>query len=123
MHPWTAIHLAIGLENDFHVFDKVGIFSAVSAGRALTPGIVPAHRHREDSAHECNWILVPVLYNELISHCFSREKMPRASDNISESLLIFRKNICTIRSGEAQWGRSLLETIPQNPANALELDS
>jgi len=64
-----------------------------------------------------------MLFDELISHSGFCEKMARASDNISENLLIFRRNICTIRSGEAQWGRSLLETIPQNPANALELDS
>jgi len=32
---------AIGLENDFDLVGEFGIFSAVLARRALTPGIVP----------------------------------------------------------------------------------
>jgi hypothetical protein len=52
-----------------------------------------------------------------------REDADCFGQNISESLLIFGKNIRTIESGEAQWGRSLLEKIPQNLATALEFDS
>ncbi len=56
-----------------------------------------------------------MLSHELELQSCVREKMLMASDNMSDNPLIFRKNICTIESGEAQWGRSLLETIPQNP--------
>jgi hypothetical protein len=49
--------------------------------------------------------------------------MPGFGQYISANLLIFCKNICTIMSGEAQLGRSQLDTIPQNPRQALELDS
>ena len=87
------------------------------------PGIIAALRDLKRLAEQGDRVLLAVLRNELKLHSWPREKMPIASDNISENLLIFSKNICTIESGEAQWGRSLLETIPQNPANALELDS
>jgi hypothetical protein len=35
MHPWAAIHAAIGLENRLHFLGQGSIFSAVPAGRAL----------------------------------------------------------------------------------------
>jgi hypothetical protein len=78
MHPWTAIDASIGLESLLDLFGQVGIFSAVLAGHPLAPGIVPTHRHREHSAHGCNRIHVPMLSNELIAHCWPREKMPNA---------------------------------------------
>jgi hypothetical protein len=77
MHPWTAIDPSIGLESDLDLFGQVGIFSAVLTGRALAPGIVPAHRHLQHSAHRRNRILVPMLRNERIAHCGPRERARR----------------------------------------------
>src|SRR6266581_3952073 len=75
MHPWAAIHAAIGLEDGLYLFSQLSIFSAVPAGRALRPGIIPAHRYFQHPAHEGDRIFLPMLRNELISHGFSREKM------------------------------------------------
>ena len=87
MYPWAPIHPTIGLENDLHLVSEFGIFPAVLARRALAPGIVPADRHIEHSAHQRDGILVPVFPNELVSHALSREKMPTAFFRISRSCL------------------------------------
>src|SRR5947208_3411915 len=85
MDTRAAIHSTIGLEHCLHLFCQLGIFSAVLAGRALTPGIVPTHRYRQHTAHDRHRILVPMLRNELVFHCLSREKMPMAFFTMSRS--------------------------------------
>src|SRR5260370_42200722 len=102
---------------------QFAIFPLVSAWFPLAAVVIATDAHPKHAAHPAHRILLAQLCHQGITQSWLREKMASASDNISEHLLIFRKNICTIRSGEAQWGRSLLATIPQNPANALELDS
>src|SRR5258708_25166448 len=87
MHARAAIHATIGLENDLHLFGKLGIFSAVLALRALAPGIIPTHRYREHPAHEDNGILRPVICHELLSTASLREKMPSAFFKRSSSCL------------------------------------
>jgi hypothetical protein len=87
MHPWTAIDASVGLESRLDVFGQVGIFSAVLAGYPLAPGRVPAHRHREHSAHQGNGRRVPMLCNELVAHGGPREKMPSAFFKLARSCL------------------------------------
>ncbi|MFL5665274.1 MAG: hypothetical protein ACJ8BW_28600 [Ktedonobacteraceae bacterium] len=48
----AALHESVGyhtrtdwLESRLHLLSKLGIFSAMLAGRALRPGVVPTHRH------------------------------------------------------------------------------
>lgn len=87
MHPWTAIDPSVGLESGLDSFGQVGIFSTMSAGHPLAPGVVPTHRHLQHSAHRRNGILMPMLCNELVAHCGPREKMPSAFFKISRSCL------------------------------------
>lgn len=82
-----------------------------------------ASRNSENVAHDHHGKFVLVLFDKLIVHLDSREKMLTTSDRISQNLLILARNLCTLMSGEAQLGRSQLEKVPQNPATALELDS
>src|SRR5437667_8999343 len=94
------------------------------AHQAASPGVIAILGNLKHLTEQRDRVLVAVLGNELECYTWLREKMPKASDKTSrENILTFDKNICTIVSGEAQWGRSRLEKIPQNPANALELDS
>src|SRR5258708_12724721 len=73
MHARAAIHATIGLENDLHLFGKLGIFPAVLALRALAPAIIPTHRYPEHPPPKHNRILVPAICHKLLSTASLRE--------------------------------------------------
>src|SRR5215469_5049942 len=67
------------------LFYELGIFSLVLTGRTLAPSVKATFRDSEHSAHDNNGKFLLVLFNKLIFHLDSREKMPTAFFKISRS--------------------------------------
>src|SRR5512133_4321334 len=67
------------------LFGEQSIFSLALAGRALAPRIIATFRDRKHSAHDHNGKFLLVLFNKLILHLDSREKMLRTFLRISRS--------------------------------------
>src|SRR6266516_4473510 len=65
------------------LFGEQSIFSLALAGRALAPRVIATFRDRKHSAHDHNGKFLLVLFNKLILHLDSREKMLTTSDRIS----------------------------------------
>src|SRR5436305_15244734 len=102
MDARTPIDLAMVQKNLLDFGCKLGIFSTVLGSLPATPSIIAALRNLQRFAEQRDRVLLALLGNELKFHSWPREKMPIASDRISPKLLIFCKNICTIKDGEAQ---------------------
>lgn len=70
-------------QSDASVCDKVmpdllsqlSIFSVTSAGRTLAPGVESAFGNAKHLAHHHDGKLVLVLFDKMIDHLLSREKM------------------------------------------------
>src|SRR5712691_30072 len=81
----TAISALMSTKPLSKLFCELGIFSRVLADRALQPGVIATLVYSEHTAHDHNRKFLLILFNELISHLDSREKMPTAFFNISRS--------------------------------------
>jgi hypothetical protein len=64
---------------------KLSIFSLTLAGRTLAPGIQATFRDSEHVAHDDDGKFVLVLFNKLIPHLESREKMLTTFFSMSRS--------------------------------------
>ena len=64
---------------------QLSIFSGALAGRALAPGIKATFRDSKDIAHDHDGKCVLVLFNKLLFHLESREKMLTTFFRISRS--------------------------------------
>src|SRR5258705_13983984 len=72
---------------------QMSIFLLASAGWTLTPGRESTFRDREHAAHHHYWKFMLVLFDELIVHRWSREKMLTTFFRISRSCWT-RSNSC-----------------------------
>src|SRR2546423_6466329 len=86
MEPRTPIDLPMIQKNLVDFACELGIFSTVSRSLAAFPGIIAALGNLQRTTHDRDGILMPMFSNELIFHCWPREKMPMASDRISLTL-------------------------------------
>src|SRR5258708_13241775 len=80
--PISALVLFKHLPN---LLGEESIFSFALTGRALAPGIKATFRDSENLAHDHNSKFVLVLFDKLIFHLDSREKMLRTFFSISRS--------------------------------------
>ena len=85
VNTWTAIAALMPLERLLNCFGKVSIFSFALAGGALQPCVIATLGHCEHAAHGDNGRFLLVVFDELISHLDSREKMLMAFFRISRS--------------------------------------
>src|SRR5258708_14323505 len=116
MHSRTAIYPSIGMISHLNAFGELAIFSLVLTHRALPPGVIPTHRYVKRLAEQADGILLPMVFDEVISHIWFCEKMATASDRI----LIFRENSCMRRSlllGHCTCQYILLQKFPSHYAS------
>ncbi len=122
MQAWAAVSALMNAKSLLKLFGELGIFSLASTDRTLAPGIQAAFRDSEHSAHDDNGKFLLVLFNTLIFHLDSREKMARASDKSLQSLDVPEEQMyyCKWRSpgGSLPAGND-----PAKPFHALEFDS
>src|SRR5579883_2445205 len=75
MDAWAPVSASVR-DNDLpDLLNQLSIFSAASAGRTLAPGGESAFGNAKHLAPHHNGKLVLVLFNKLIDHLLSREKM------------------------------------------------
>src|SRR2546427_968550 len=79
----TAVSPLMQLKHLPNLLRDMGIFSLMLAGRTLPPGIIATFGHFEHTTHDHHGKFVLVLFNKLIFHLDSREKMPRTFFSIS----------------------------------------
>src|SRR5260221_13078920 len=89
---WAAVDLTMVQKNVLDFGRKLGIFSALGAHRAVSPGVIATDRNIERLAQEGHRILLTVLGNKLESHPWARGKMPIAFFRLSRSC---RTNSCS----------------------------
>ncbi len=85
MNAWAPIPLSMRTKDLSNVGGQLSIFSTAPTGGARAPGIKAAFRNFQDSAHHHNGKLLLVLFNKLIFHLDSREKMLTTFFSISRS--------------------------------------
>src|SRR6266851_8143918 len=75
MNAWTPIDSPMGDKDLLYGGAELSIFSFALTHRALAPCIIPTLRDAEDSAHDDNGKFLLELFDKLIFHLDSREKM------------------------------------------------
>lgn len=79
VNPWRTIPALMLVEHLLNFLGELSIFPLALAGRTLAPGGKAAFRDSKDLAHHDNGKFRLVLFNKLIVHLDSREKMLNAS--------------------------------------------
>ena len=72
---WTPISARVRGKHLSHLFRKLSIFSLASTGGTLAPGVEAAFRDEKSLAHHHNGKFLLVVFNTLLLHLDSREKM------------------------------------------------
>src|SRR5215471_10225640 len=85
MNTRTAISLSMSVKYLSNLFSEQSIFSLASTGGTLAPGIKSAFGDTKHLAHDHDGKLMLVLFNKLIFHLDSREKMLTTFFRISRS--------------------------------------
>src|SRR5579884_1925807 len=85
MNTWTAISTSVRDKNLPNLLSQLSIFSFALTGRALAPSVVATFRDSKNAAHDGDGKFLFVLFDKLIFHLDSREKMLTAFFNISRS--------------------------------------
>ena len=85
MDARTAISASMGDKDLSNLASSLSIFSFVLTGRTLAPGVKAAFRDSEHVAHHHDGKFVLVLFNKLLFHLESREKMLTTFFKISRS--------------------------------------
>lgn len=85
MDAWTPIPASVCDKDLLNLLHQLSIFLVVPAGRTPAPGIKSAFGHAKNLAHDHHGKFVLVLFNKLIFHLLSREKMLTAFFNMSRS--------------------------------------
>ena len=85
INAWRAISLQMLFKYLPNFLLEMSIFSFPLAGGTLAPGVKAAFRDREYTAHYHYWKLTLMLFNKLIFHRWSREKMLTTFFRISRS--------------------------------------
>src|SRR2546430_10858092 len=85
VNAWAAIDLTILQENLLDLSAEAGIFSAMLARLAASPGIIATLRDLKRLAEHRDRVLLTVLCNERKGQSWLREKMPSAFFRMSRS--------------------------------------
>ena len=85
MQAWAAVSATMSVEFLSNLFCELGIFSLALTGRTLAPCVKATFRDIKYSAHDDNGKFLLVLFDKLVFHLDSREKMPTAFFRISRS--------------------------------------
>lgn len=75
MNAWTPVSASMGHKDLPNFLCELSIFSGMLAGRTLAPGRESAFGNVKHLAHHHDGKFVLVLFNKLIFHLLSREKM------------------------------------------------
>jgi hypothetical protein len=75
LDAWTPLSASVCDKNLPNLLHQLNIFLVVSAGRTPAPGIKSAFGHAKNLAHDHHGKFLLVLFNTLIFHLLSREKM------------------------------------------------
>ncbi len=84
-NPWRSIPALVLIKHLANGLRELSIFSMTLAGGALAPSVKAAFGNLKDSTHDDDGKLLLVLFDKLISHLDSREKMLIAFFSISRS--------------------------------------
>ena len=85
MQARAAVSATMSVELLSNLFCELGIFSLALTGGTLSPGVKATFRDTKHSAHDDNREFLLVLFDKLLFHLDSREKMPTTFFNISRS--------------------------------------
>jgi len=85
MQAWTAVSATMSVKLLSNLFCELGIFSFALTGGALAPGVKATFRDIKHSAHDDNGEFLLVLFDKLLVHLDSREKMPTTFFTLSHS--------------------------------------
>jgi len=85
MQAWAALSATMRVKLLSNLFYELGNFSFALTGRTLSPGVKATFRDTQHSAHDDNREFLLVLFDKLLFHLESREKMPTTFFNISRS--------------------------------------
>jgi hypothetical protein len=85
MQTRAGIRLPIGMVSHSNVFAAVAIFSLALTHRSLSPGILSTDGNAESLTSPLHWMVLPMIFNKLLSHDWGREKMATAFFTISRS--------------------------------------
>src|SRR5581483_8263971 len=85
MQAWTAVSATMSAKFLSNLFGELGIFSLALTGWTLAPSVKATFRDTKHSAHDDNGEFLLVLFDKLVFHLDSREKMPTAFFRISRS--------------------------------------
>src|SRR5579883_3087030 len=85
VNAWGTLPALVLINHLMNFLSELSIFSAALAGWALTPGIIATFRDFTDSTHDDHGKLLPVLFDKMIAHLDSREKMLTAFFSSSRS--------------------------------------
>ncbi len=75
LNTWTPVSLLMVLKDLSNMGGELSIFSPALTGRALAPGVKAAFRDFQDLTHDDDGKFLLVLFNKLVLHLDSREKM------------------------------------------------
>ena len=76
MQAWAALSATMSVKLLSNLFYELGIFSFALTGGTLSPGVKATFRDIKHSAHNDNGEFLLVLFDTLLVHLDSREKMP-----------------------------------------------
>jgi hypothetical protein len=85
MQAWAAVSAMMSLKLLSNLLCELGIFSFALTGGTLSPGVKATFRDIKHSAHDDNGEFLLVLFDKLLFHLDSREKMPTTFFKISRS--------------------------------------
>jgi hypothetical protein len=85
MQAWAALSATMSVKLLSNLFYELGIFSFALTGGTLSPGVKATFRDTQHSAHDDNREFLLVLFDTLLVHLDSREKMPTTFFNLSRS--------------------------------------
>jgi hypothetical protein len=85
MQAWATVSATMRVKLLSNLFWELGIFSFALTGGTLSPGIKATFRDTKHSAHDDNGKFLLVLFDKLLFHLDSREKMPTTFFQISRS--------------------------------------
>ena len=85
MDAWTPLAASVGDKDLPDLASQLSIFSVASADRTLAPGVESAFGNAKHLAHDHDGKLLLVLFDQLLFHWLSREKMLTTFFNISRS--------------------------------------